>query len=98
MYLISGFGEPLSLMRNYKFLLFFQAELYRVNKLYNKAEPLYLEAISILEESFGPEDIRYTMILLQTMMENAYMFIIYHAFVLINLLNAILMTQYVTFV
>lgn len=53
-------------------LLLFQAELYRVNKAYNKAEPLYLDAISILEESFGPEDIRYTMDILQTIAENAY--------------------------
>lgn len=34
------------------------AELYRVKKELDKAEPLYLEAISILEESFGPDDIR----------------------------------------
>ncbi|KAL6323876.1 hypothetical protein AAG906_005873 [Vitis piasezkii] len=38
--------------------LFLQAELYRVKKLFDKAEPLYLEAINILQESFGPEDIR----------------------------------------
>lgn len=43
-----------------------------MNKAYNKAEPLYLDAISILEESFGPEDIRYTMDILQTIAENAY--------------------------
>lgn len=36
-----------------------QAELYRVRKAFEKAEPLYLEAISILEESFGADDIRY---------------------------------------
>ncbi|CAL5326699.1 unnamed protein product [Camellia sinensis] len=35
-----------------------KAELYRVKKAYDKAEPLYLEAVKILEESFGPEDIR----------------------------------------
>ncbi|GKC78708.1 kinesin light chain 3-like protein, partial [Tanacetum coccineum] len=34
------------------------AELYRVKKAFDKAEPLYLEAISILEESYGHEDIR----------------------------------------
>ncbi|KAL6001334.1 hypothetical protein ACLOJK_007068 [Asimina triloba] len=34
------------------------AELYRVRKAFDKAEPLYLEALDILEESFGPEDIR----------------------------------------
>jgi hypothetical protein len=39
-------------------LLSFQAELYRVRKEFDKAEPLYLEAINILEESFGPDDIR----------------------------------------
>lgn len=38
-----------------------QAELYRVRKAFKKAEPLYLEAIDILEESFGPEDIRYNL-------------------------------------
>lgn len=36
-----------------------QAEIYRVKKLFEKAEPLYLDAIQILEESFGPEDVRY---------------------------------------
>ena len=41
-------------------LLLFQAELYRVKKEFHKAEPLYLEATNILEESFGPEDIRYS--------------------------------------
>ncbi|KAI3784422.1 hypothetical protein L1987_43521 [Smallanthus sonchifolius] len=35
------------------------AELYRVKKAFDKAEPLYLEAINILEESYGHEDIRY---------------------------------------
>ncbi|KAI8540931.1 hypothetical protein RHMOL_Rhmol08G0023100 [Rhododendron molle] len=35
-----------------------EAELYRVKKVFDKAEPLYLEAVKILEESFGPEDIR----------------------------------------
>ncbi|CAK9169776.1 unnamed protein product [Ilex paraguariensis] len=35
-----------------------QAELYRVKKAFDKAEPLYLEAINILEESFGLDDIR----------------------------------------
>lgn len=64
-----------SLMSNWSFLLLlFQAELYRVNKAYNKAEPLYLEAISILEESFGPEDIRYIMVIMQTIVANAYIF------------------------
>ncbi|KAE8713352.1 hypothetical protein F3Y22_tig00110213pilonHSYRG00348 [Hibiscus syriacus] len=29
------------------------AELYRIKKAFGKAEPLYLEAISILEEAFG---------------------------------------------
>lgn len=62
-------------MSNCSFLLLlFQAELYRVNKAYNKAEPLYLEAISILEESFGPEDIRYIMVIMQTIVANAYIF------------------------
>lgn len=42
--------------------LTFQAELYRVKKLFDKAEPLYLEAISILEGSYGPEDIRYNIL------------------------------------
>lgn len=36
-----------------------QAELYRVKKAFDKAEPLYLDAISILEESYGHDDIRY---------------------------------------
>lgn len=40
-------------------MLLFQAELYRVEKQFDKAEPLYLEAINILEESFGTEDVRY---------------------------------------
>ncbi|GJZ18760.1 kinesin light chain 3 isoform X2 [Tanacetum coccineum] len=35
------------------------AELYRVKKAFDKIEPLYLEAISILEESYGHEDIRW---------------------------------------
>ncbi|CAM0948814.1 unnamed protein product [Alopecurus aequalis] len=34
------------------------AEFYRLRKEYEKAEPLYLEAIEILEQSFGPDDIR----------------------------------------
>ncbi|KAA3458400.1 kinesin light chain 3 isoform X1 [Gossypium australe] len=34
------------------------AELYRVKKAFDKAEPLYLDAIRILEEAFGSEDIR----------------------------------------
>ncbi|XP_056173061.1 uncharacterized protein LOC130139651 isoform X2 [Syzygium oleosum] len=34
------------------------AELYEVMKAFDKAEPLYLEAVNILEESFGPQDIR----------------------------------------
>ncbi|KFK23037.1 hypothetical protein AALP_AAs65234U000100 [Arabis alpina] len=34
------------------------AELYRVKKEFDKAEPLYLEAVSILEEFYGPEDVR----------------------------------------
>ncbi|XLR27047.1 hypothetical protein S83_054947, partial [Arachis hypogaea] len=34
------------------------AELYRIKKDFSKAEPLYLEAIDILEEAFGPDDIR----------------------------------------
>lgn len=63
-------------MKNCRFLLLLQAELYRVNKLYHKAEPLYSEAISILEESFGPEDIRYNFIILETITENVYMLII----------------------
>lgn len=44
-------------------LLLFQAELFRVQKQFDKAEPLYWEAIKILEESFGPEDIRYNVII-----------------------------------
>nr|CAB3487787.1 unnamed protein product [Digitaria exilis] len=35
------------------------AEFYRLKKEYEKAELLYLEAIEILEESFGSNDIRY---------------------------------------
>ncbi|CAL9211336.1 unnamed protein product [Musa hybrid cultivar] len=35
------------------------AELYRVKKAYEKAEPLYLEAINILEDTFGADDVRY---------------------------------------
>ncbi|OVA01125.1 Dak phosphatase [Macleaya cordata] len=35
-----------------------QAELYRVKRAFDEVEPLYLEAINILEESFGSEDIR----------------------------------------
>lgn len=35
-----------------------QAELYRVQKSYDRAEPLYLDAISILEEAFGQDDVR----------------------------------------
>ncbi|XP_057525491.1 uncharacterized protein LOC130804876 isoform X2 [Amaranthus tricolor] len=34
------------------------AEFYRVQKLYDKAEPLYLDGISILEEAYGPDDVR----------------------------------------
>ncbi|CAO2820320.1 unnamed protein product [Amaranthus hypochondriacus] len=34
------------------------AELYRVQKLYDRAEPLYLDGISILEEAYGPDDVR----------------------------------------
>ena len=44
------------------FFLFFQAELHRVNKAFDKAEPLYLQAIDILEQTFGPNDVRYSMI------------------------------------
>ncbi|KAF6150805.1 hypothetical protein GIB67_020888 [Kingdonia uniflora] len=36
----------------------FHAELYRVRRAFHMAEPLYLEAINILEESYGLEDIR----------------------------------------
>jgi hypothetical protein len=36
-----------------------QAEFYRLRKEYEKAELLYLEAIEILEESFGSDDVRY---------------------------------------
>lgn len=35
-----------------------QAELYRVNRDFDKAEPLYMEAINILEEYFGENDVR----------------------------------------
>lgn len=35
-----------------------QAELYRVKKDFEKAEPLYTEAINILEEYFGVNDVR----------------------------------------
>ncbi|RWW61912.1 hypothetical protein BHE74_00031027 [Ensete ventricosum] len=35
------------------------AELYRVKKAYEKAEPLYLKAINILEDTFGADDVRY---------------------------------------
>lgn len=45
---------------------FFQAELYRVNKEFDKAEPLYLEAINILEEAFGHDDVRYASIFMKT--------------------------------
>lgn len=38
-----------------------QAEFYRVQKLYDKAEPLYLDGISILEEAYGPDDVRYVL-------------------------------------
>ncbi|XP_059309960.1 uncharacterized protein LOC132061110 [Lycium ferocissimum] len=43
-----------------KYLLNHQvlAELYRIEKVFNKAEPMYLEAINILEESFGQDDVR----------------------------------------
>lgn len=41
-----------------KILFLLQAELYKVKKDYAKAEPLYLEAINILEEYFGINDIR----------------------------------------
>ncbi|RZR78632.1 hypothetical protein BHM03_00004045 [Ensete ventricosum] len=36
-----------------------EAELYRVKKAYEKAEPLYLKAINILEDTFGADDVRY---------------------------------------
>ncbi|XP_048633339.1 kinesin light chain isoform X1 [Brassica napus] len=42
----------------YCFLPLRKAELYRVKKEFDKAEPLYLEAVSILEEYYGPEDVR----------------------------------------
>ncbi|KAL6560815.1 hypothetical protein OROHE_005992, partial [Orobanche hederae] len=35
----------------------FQAELFRIKKDFDNAEPLYLEAIDILEKHFGTEDI-----------------------------------------
>ncbi|KAL2898411.1 Nephrocystin-3, partial [Bienertia sinuspersici] len=35
-----------------------QAELYRVQKSFDQAEPLYVEAISILQEVFGQDDVR----------------------------------------
>ncbi|RWW22056.1 hypothetical protein GW17_00013763 [Ensete ventricosum] len=38
---------------------FLSAELYRVKKAYEKAEPLYLKAINILEDTFGADDVRY---------------------------------------
>lgn len=50
----------------YSLLLLFQAELYRVKKEFDIAEPLYLEAINILQESFGAEDIRYSLITFMT--------------------------------
>lgn len=41
-------------------MIFFllQAELFRVKKDFDSAEPLYVEAINILEENFGINDIR----------------------------------------
>ena len=32
-----------------------------MKKAFDKAEPMYLEAIKILEESFGQEDVRYVL-------------------------------------
>lgn len=49
--------EPNILINCYSQIL--QAEFYRLKKEYEKAELLYLEAIEILEESFGSDDIRY---------------------------------------
>uniref|UniRef100_A0A453IM30 Uncharacterized protein n=1 Tax=Aegilops tauschii subsp. strangulata TaxID=200361 RepID=A0A453IM30_AEGTS len=39
------------------------AEFYVLRKEFEKAEPLFLEAIEILEQSFGPDDIRITLCL-----------------------------------
>ncbi|KAJ4706906.1 Kinesin light chain 3 [Melia azedarach] len=51
--------DKLLIGRNcHNYSLYFRAELYRVKKVFDKAGPLYLEAINILQESFGPEDIR----------------------------------------
>lgn len=55
MYFIGSYGVLRSTL---------QAELYRIRKTFDKAEPLYLEAINILEESYGPDDIRYMMLYL----------------------------------
>lgn len=55
--LIEKVNESVITQLNFQ-LLSFQAELYRVKKAFDKAEPLYLEAIKILEESFGPDDVR----------------------------------------
>ena len=58
-YLLSKFKICFTL--HFTYFLLLQAELYRVQKAFDKAEPLYLEAIDILEEAFGPEDVRYVM-------------------------------------
>lgn len=39
-------------------ILQLQAELYRVQKDFDKAEPLYVEAINILEGYYGLNDVR----------------------------------------
>lgn len=39
-------------------MLKLQAELYRVERMFEKAEPLYLEAIEILDVTLGPGDLR----------------------------------------
>lgn len=55
-----------------------QAELYRVRKAFEKAEPLYLNAINILEEAFGSEDIRCVLIISFVMVKSSN-FITLHA-------------------
>nr|BAK02344.1 predicted protein [Hordeum vulgare subsp. vulgare] len=50
------------------------AEFYRLRKEYEKAEPLYLEEIEILEQSFGPDDIRYWLEELCVILDNTIIF------------------------
>jgi len=71
----------------YLFVPLCKAELYRVKKEFDKAEPLYLEAVSILEEFYGPDDVRWEIIslsfefwcyLINTIVPKLHLFMITH--------------------